>query len=397
MIKRLTVLAASTALAACTTVSKAPQADPAQVHRDLLVLDTHLDTPINFGRAGWNFADRHSHETDIAQVDLGRMREGYLDGGFFVIYTPQGELTAEGYAGALAFARTRSDTIDRELARHSDLIGVATTAEDAVRLNAAGKLIAFKAIENSYPLGESVSLLSEFHRRGVRMVGPVHSANNQFSDSATDKPRWNGLSPLGREWVAEMNRLGMVIDGSHASDAAFDQLLELSKTPIILSHTSPRSVHDHPRNLDDDRIRRLAAKGGAMCMSTIFMSEMNLTPERAELFDRYERIAQLSEAEQAELIRQTRALDAREPMWSIGFETYMSALLHLIEVAGVDHVCFGADWDGGGGIEGLTDISGLPVITARLLAAGYSVADIEKMTSGNVLRLLRAAEAAKGR
>ena len=108
------------------------------------------------------------------------------------------------------------------------------------------------------------------------MAGPVHSGTNQFADSATDDAKWGGLSPLGREWVAEMNRLGMVIDASHSSDAAFDDLLELSNTPIILSHSSPRWANDHPRNLDDARIRRLAAADGAMCMSTIFMSEMNI-------------------------------------------------------------------------------------------------------------------------
>ena len=380
------------ALAGCAPAAVQAPVDPLAVHRELLVLDTHLDTPINFGREGWDFGARHTLAGDIAQVDLGRMAEGHLDGGFFVIYTEQGPLTPEGYRDALAFARTRSDTIDREIARHPDLIRPALTAADAERLAAEGKLIAFKAIENSYLLGEDLSLLREFHDRGVRMAGPVHSGTNQFADSSGDEGQWNGLSPLGRKWVAEMNRLGMVIDGSHASDAAFDQLLELSKTPLILSHTSPRAAFDHPRNLDDARIRKLAEKGGAMCMSTIYLSAMNLTDRRAELFGRYEGIAQLSAEEQAELVRQWRELDRTEPMWATSFEQYMAALLHLIDVAGVDHVCFGADWDGGGGIAGLEDITALPVVTQRLLEAGYSGADVEKMTSGNVLRILRAAQ-----
>ena len=390
-----TLLLAPLALASCAPVDRSAPPAAAALHRELLVLDTHLDTPINFGRAGWDFAARHSVENDIAQVDLGRMREGHLDGGFFVIYTEQGPLTGQGYRDALAFARGRSDAIDREIARHPGLIRPALTAADAERLAAAGTLIAFKSMENSFPLGEDLALLAEFQRRGVRMAGPVHSKNNQFADSATDQPRWNGLSPLGRRWVAEMNRLGLVIDGSHASDAAFDQMLALSKAPLILSHSSPRSAFDHPRNLDDGRIRRLAAMGGAMCMSTVFLSAMSLGPERARLFARYERIAELSAAEQAELTRQWRALDRTDPLWSTTFEQYMAALLHLIEVAGVDGVCFGADWDGGGGIERLQDISGLPLITERLLAAAYSRSDIEKMTSGNLLRIMRAAEAAR--
>lgn len=387
----ITALCATT-LTACATVP-ADDVDPMAVHRELLVLDTHLDTALNFGREGWDFSEAHTEQNDIAQVDLGRMAEGYLDGGFFVIYTEQGPLTAKGYADALAHARTRSDLIDSELAKFPDIIRPATTVAEAEKLTAAGSLIGFKSIENSYPLGNDLGLLKEFYDRGVRMAGPVHTGTNQFADSSTDEAKWNGLSQLGREWVKEMNRLGMVIDGSHASDAVFDQMLELSTAPIILSHTSPRWAYDHPRNLDDARIRKLAAQGGAICMSTIFMSELDLSGERGELFDQYEDIASMSQAEQSELIAKWRELDRTQPLWDIDLDRYMQALVHMIEVVGVDHVCFGSDWDGGGGIEGLMEISSLPVVTGRLLAAGYSPADIEKMTSGNVLRIMREVEA----
>jgi membrane dipeptidase len=362
------------------------------LHQRLLTLDTHLDTPINFARPGWDFSQRHSHGDDIAQVDLARMKDGALDGGFFVIYTDQGPLTAEGYADALAFARARSDLIDATIKRHRRLIRPALDADDARRLNAKGKLIAFKAMENSYALGGDLGLLGEFYRRGVRLAGPVHGKNNQFADSATDDPQWGGLSPLGRQWVAEMNRQGMVIDASHASDAAFDQMLELSSAPILLSHSSLRSTFDHPRNLDEDRLRKLAAKGGALCISTIFMSPMNMTAERARLFAAYENAGALSPAEQADLVRQWRELDQTEPMWEADFEAYMQMVLRAIEVAGADHICFGADWDGGGGLAGLEDISALPKVTERLKAAGYSEADLEKMWSGNVLRILDRAQ-----
>jgi membrane dipeptidase len=382
------------ALAACSEQAEVPEQDPLAVHTELLVLDTHLDTAINFDRPGWRFGDRHTLADDLVQLDLPRMADGNLDGGFFSIYTAQGPLTAKGYADALAFARRRSDTIDRVIAENAAVIAPALTSGDAERLAAEGKLIAFKSMENSYPLGEDLSLLQEFYDRGVRLAGPVHSKSNQFADSSGDEGTWGGLSPLGREWVAEMNRLGIVIDASHASDGAFDQLLELSRTPILLSHSSPRAAFDHPRNLDDARIRKLAAKGGAICMSTIYLSPMNLSDRRAELFDRYEHIAELDPAAQAELVRQWRELDRTEQMWSTTFEQYMAALLHVIEVAGVDHVCFGADWDGGGGIAGMEDITALPVVTQRLLAAGYSRDDVNKMTGGNVLRILQEAQAA---
>lgn len=389
--KPIAILLAATALTACSTGGDQPKAAPeAPLHSRMLVLDTHLDTPLHFERAGWSFADRHALADDMAQLDIPRMKDGNLDGGFFAIYTEQGPLTAKGYADALAFARARSDLIDKTITKYPDAIAPARTAADAVRLNKEGKLIAFKSMENSYPLGEDLSLLQEFYDKGLRLAGPVHSKDNQFADSATGAGRWKGLSPLGKQWVAEMNRLGIVIDASHSSDAAFDQMLELSKYPILLSHSSLRSAYDHPRNLDERRLKALAAKGGAMCISTIFMSEMNMSPARAELFGKYERIGSLPAAEQADLNRQWRELDKTEQLWAADFEDYMKMVLRAIEVGGVDHICFGADWDGGGGLPGIEDISALPKVTERLKAAGYSDADIEKMWSGNILRILAA-------
>ena len=389
--KHIAILLAATALTACSTGGDKPKEAPdAPLHSRMLVLDTHLDTPLHFERAGWSFADRHALADDISQLDIPRMKDGNLDGGFFAIYTEQGPLTPKGYADALAFARKRSDLIDSTIAKYPEVIAPALTAPDALRLNKEGKLIAFKSMENSYPLGEDLSLLQEFYDKGLRLAGPVHSKDNQFADSATGAGRWKGLSPLGKQWVAEMNRLGIVIDASHSSDAAFDQLLALSKYPILLSHSSLRSAYDHPRNLDEGRLKALAAKGGAMCISTIFMSEMNMSPARGELFGKSERIGTLSPAEQADLNRQWRDLDKTEALWAADFEDYMTMVLRAIEVGGVDHICFGADWDGGGGLPGIEDISALPKVTERLKAAGYSDADIEKMWSGNILRVLAA-------
>ncbi len=393
MTKRLT-LCTALLLGGCATTAQ----QGTRTHADFLVLDTHLDTPLHFARPGWSFSGHHDPATDLVQVDMERMEAGALDGGFFAIYTEQGPLTARGYADALAFARGRSNLIDATLARFPGRIGRALTAQDAAGLNAAGKLIAFKSMENSYPLGEDLSLLGEFYDRGVRLAGPVHGANNQFADSSGDKPKWNGLSPLGRSWVREMNRLGIAIDASHASDAAFDQMLELSSTPLLLSHSSGRWAHDHPRNLDDARIRKLAAKGGAMCVSTIFLSDMELGAEREALFTQYERLDTMTPAQQADHARKWRALDAGAPLWGeADFERYMAMVLHVIQVAGVDHVCFGADWDGGGGLPGIEDSSALPKVTERLRQAGYGDADLAKMWGGNILRVIGAAERAKVR
>ena len=388
-----TALALLFTLAGCAAPGSAPPVDG--THRRLLTLDAHLDTPVHFGRAGWAFGARHDTSVEVAQVDLGRMREGSLDGGFFAIFTDQGPLTPEGYAAAREHALARSQLIDATLARHADRIGIATTAAQARSLDAAGKLVAFKSIENSYPLGAgaaAMAALADFQRQGVRLVGIVHSKNNQFADSSTDKPAWNGLSPLGRDWVREMNRLGMVIDASHASDASVDQMLALSTTPLLLSHSNSRTSFDHPRNIDDARIRRIAAGGGAICASTIYLSELKMGPQRAALFDRLEHIGKLAPPDQAALSREWLALDAVEPLWQTNFDQYIASLKHLIAVAGIDHVCMGADFDGGGGLRGLDNVAHLPRITERLKADGMSDADLQKLWSGNLLRVLEAAE-----
>ncbi len=363
------------------------------IHEQMLVLDTHLDTPEFFEHPGWRFDRSHPWRFDKSQLDRPRMEAGGLDGGFFVIYTSQGELTPAGYAKARDGALTRAMWIQRVVAANPDKLAFATTAADADRLHKAGKRIVYQSIENSYPLGEDLGLLQTFFNMGVRMASPVHFRNNQFADSATDKPRWNGLSPLGRQWVAEMNRLGMVLDASHASDAVFDQMLALSKTPIILSHSGPRAIYDHPRNLDDDRMRKLAKSGGVLQINSVYLVAGDRNEARNAVSDRQDGWWALSNAEQRKLIADRTAALAKDPYAGADFELFMKSLLHAIAVMGVDHVGIGADWDGGGGVRGMEDITALPRITARLRREGYSEADIAKIWSGNALRLLRQAEA----
>src|SRR5690606_19343499 len=218
---------------------------------------------------------------------------------------------------------------------------------------------------------------------------------NQLADSATDNPRWHGLSPLGRQWVAEMNRLGILIDLSHASDEVFDQVLELSRAPIILSHSSPRAIFDHARNLDDARMRRLAAAGGVMFINSVYLAPSGHSPERDAIEARHRRWATLSAAERQRLLADEAALDARAPRREAGFDTYMRAMLHAIEVMGADHVGMGCDWDGGGGLVGMRDVTMLARVTAALRRAGISDADIAGIMGGNLLRVLGEAQATR--
>jgi membrane dipeptidase len=366
-------------------------------HQSLLVLDTHLDIPERWDDGTWDFGARHDYGFDHSQVDLPRMAEGGLDGGFFAIYTTQGALTPEGYREARDMALVRAAAIRRVFGENRDRLGLALTADDAERLTREGKSFGFISMENSWPLGEDLSLLTTFYRLGLRLASPVHFKNNQFADSATDSPRWHGLSPLGRQWVAEMNRLGILIDVSHASDDVFDQAVALSRVPIIASHTGSRAIFDHPRNLDDARMRRLAAAGGVMFVNTVYLVPLDMSPERAAFDARHRDWPNLSEAERQRLLGDEAAYDAAHPPVRADFELFMRSLLHAIQVMGPDHVGIGADWDGGGGVTGMMDITRLPRITARLRREGIADADIAKIMGGNLLRVLRQAQAAAER
>lgn len=388
-------------LAACTQdLSSAPALSPEQkIHEELVALDTHLDTPMLLERHGFDITERHTTAYDFSQVDLPRMREGGLDGGFWVIYTRQGPLTADGYKTARNGALLRATAIHKMLAAHPQHFEIATEPGDAQRIADDGKIVVYLSIENSYPLGEDLSLLETFYDYGVRMVGPVHSANNQFADSATDKAlQWNGLSPLGEELVKEANRLGMIVDASHAHDLAFDDMLALSKTPIILSHSGSLNVYGHPRNIDDERLKKLAASGGVIHMNALgaYLKKLQSTPERTQAYRKlYKDMADQDMGDHAvmeALLQRRRDIDAQYPPVMADFEDYMTHFLHVLDLIGPEHVGVGADWDGGGGVNGMNDVAAVDEITIRLLAEGYSKDDIAKIWSGNVMRLLQAAQ-----
>jgi membrane dipeptidase len=370
--------------------SPAVPADVLALHQRMIVIDTHSDAPTQtLRRPGFDITQRHSYPHDQSQIDLPRMDEGGYDGGFFVVYTDPGPLTRDGYEKALA-AAMREATAVRELAgKHPESFEFATTSADVVRIVQAGKKAVLMSMENSYPLGEDLRNLRAFHQLGLRMAGPVHSKNSQFADSATDKPQWHGLSPLGKRWVVEMNRLGIIIDISHSSDQAVDQMLALSKVPIIASHSGAKAMWDHPRNLDDARVKAVAAKGGVIQANSIFLGPDTRTGDVYALYSAETDLSELGPAEQDQALA---AFRERFPVSGFkektDFDTFMNAVLYLLKLVGPDHVGIGPDWDGGGGVNGMEDISALPRITQRLKQAGYSDADIQKVWSGNLLRVM---------
>ena len=390
-----TLICAALALSACASTPPQTPALSAEraLHERLLVLDTHLDTPALLSQPGFDITARHDARLDNSSVDLPRMIEGGLDGGFWVIYTPQGPRTDVGHANARDAALIRATEIHEMLAANADAFTLALKAEDVAPIAATGKRISFISMENSYPLGHDLTLMETFYKLGVRMMGPVHFANNELADSSTDPngPEWGGLSPFGEEFVHEANRLGVLLDGSHAADTTVRDMLRLSATPIILSHTGVRALYDHPRNIDDDLLRELAAHGGVIQINAYgsYMADLPPTPERDAALAELE--AQ-NITDPAQLREARRRINEQYPRSYATFETYMSQVLHALEIVGPDHVGFGADWDGGGGVEGMEDVAALPRITERLIAEGYSEEDLAKMWSGNILRLMRAVE-----
>jgi membrane dipeptidase len=396
---RTGLLGLAAALAFVSTAALA--ADARAVHERILTLDTHLDTPMNFARPGWDIMDTHSVDGDMSQVDYPRMVQGGLDGGFFAIYTAQGPRTPDGFAAARDAAIRRGVEIREMVARHGDKFALALRADDAAPIATAGKRIVFMSIENSYPLGKDITLLRTFYELGVRMAGPVHFTNNDLADSATDPKgaEWHGLSPLGKEFVAEANRLGIVLDASHASDDVFDQMLALSTTPIILSHSGARNVFNHARNIDDARIMKLAAAGGVIQINSYPDYLVRTPPNPARdmalraLGMKYGPFRNLQGEKLKAYMAERHVIEREHPNPEASIDDVMAQLLHVLRLVGPEHVGIGLDWDGGGGVKGMEDVAGIPEISSRLLAAGYSEGDLAKIWGGNVLRVLRQVEA----
>ncbi len=385
-------------LAAPLIVGAAPDANTARaVHERAIVLDTHFDTPANLGRAGWSIMDRHDVAVTGDQVDYPRMVEGGVDGGFFAIYIGQGPRTPEGDRAARDAGLVRAVQIREMVSAHPTVFRLVTTSAEARAAVAGGKRFVFMSMENGYPFEADLTLMRTFQRLGVTMMSPAHFKNNDFADSATDKPEWNGLSDKGRAFVAEANRLGIVIDASHSSDLSLRQMIALSKAPIILSHSGVRAIFDHPRNVTDADLRLLASKGGVVQVNA-FNGYMVPQPKIAERDAAMKTLMtgidfeKMTDADRRKLVAGRKAIDAKWPVPKAHFDDVMKHLLHAIEVAGIDHVGMSGDFDGGGGVEGFDDVTDYPKITAALLARGFSAADVAKVWGGNALRVLDEAQ-----
>lgn len=373
-------------------------ADARALQARILTLDSHLDTPSNFERPDFDIHKDYSGN-GISQVDLPRMQRGLLDGGFWVVYTGQGDrqpatLVADRDAGLM-----RLLAIHTTVAANRDTFELARTAADAARIKAAGKRVVYISMENASPLEQDPTLLSYYHRAGLSMLSITHTKNNGFGDSGTDKAEWNGLSPAGRALVENATRMGIVIDQSHAADAVFDDLVKLLPVPFVLSHTSAKAVYDHPRNIDDARLRQLAAKGGVIQVNAYggYLIDTHASAERKAAENALEQglggWRGMTMASGVELAAGMARLDHEHPVTKATEDDYFQHLEHILNVVGPDHVGIGMDWDGGGGLVGHDDITNLPRITAWLLRKGYTEQQIANIWGGNVLRVMEQVQA----
>jgi len=369
-----------------------------ELHDKVLTVDTHADTPSRLLSEDWKIGERHeSTGRRGSKIDLPRMAEGGLDAEFFAAFVGQGARTPEGYAAAQERAFQVLDAIHKMCEDYPELVALATTPEDAYRIEKEGKRAAFIGMENGYPIGQDLSLIEKYYDRGVRYITLCHSRDNDICDSSTDTrgPEDNGLSEFGKEVVAECNRLGIMVDISHASEKSFLDIIESTKAPIIASHSSARALCDHPRNLTDEQLKSLAKNGGVVqiCFVSSFVKEQLSNPERdaaiEALREKYGSRRNIQdEATRAKVMEEYREIYETYPGERTTLQELVNHIDHVVELIGVDFVGIGTDFDGGGGVEGCNDVSEMPNVTEELLRRGYSEEDIQKIWGGNIMRVL---------
>ena len=323
------------------------------IHNTSITLDSHCDTPMFFTENSKENITMFGTRSDKVLVNLPKMTEGRLDASIMVAYLPQGERTPEAYKAVTAKTDWLLTQIELIVQANNDRVGLAETEADILRLKAQGKKAILRGIENGYAIGKDLSLLEYFKRRGIVYMTLCHNGDNDICDSAKGNAEHGGLSAFGREVVQEMNRLGILVDMSHASEKSFYDALELSKVPIVCSHSSARALCDHPRNLTDDQMRALA-KAGGVAQTTVYNG-----------FLRKE--------------GQATIIDAVEH------------LCHAAKIMGVEHVGLGTDFDGDGGVPGLADASEIINFTRHLLRRQFSEEDIRLIMGGNFLRAIATA------
>ena len=386
------------------------------IHERVIALDTHDDiNPRNFS---WSL--NYTQDLDT-QVNLPKMKRGGLDASFFVVYVGQGPLTQDGYDNAYAAAVEKFEAIHR-LTRvlAPDQIELALTSEDVRRINAKGKKVALIGVENGYPIGTDLSRVKEFYDRGARYLSLAHNGHSQLADSNNGEASgaWlhNGLSPFGRQVVAEANKWGVMLDLSHPSKAANMQVLALTKAPVIASHSSARALCNHSRNMDDEQLEALKKNGGVIqlvAFSSYVKEPPPASPARLEALTKLNEefglpqgrggrggggrggrgrgaaLAQLSEEKRADYEKRTAELNRKfPPPPRATVRDFVDHIDYVVKKIGIEHVGISSDFDGGGGVDGWDNAAETVNVTIELVRRGYSEQQVGQMWSGNLLRVM---------
>ena len=316
------------------------------LHGRILTLDSHCDTPM-LAATGYRLGQR----SDVALVDLHKMSEGLLDAATMVAYIPQGARDAQSLCNATEKAFSLLQWVADGVSDNSAYVSLCSSPRELRALKREGKHAIMLGVENGYAIGLDLENIVRFRHRGVVYITLCHNGDNDICDSARGNAEHGGLSPFGREVVREMNRQGVLVDLSHSAESTFWQVLECSIQPVVCSHSSCRALCDHPRNLTDEQMRALAARGGVVQV-TMYSGFLRSTGEAT-------------------------------------LDDFIAHLEHAIAVAGIDHVGIGTDFDGDGAVQGCSSASQLRNVTRELLRRGYSDADVEKIWGGNWLRVMQ--------
>jgi len=381
-----------------TTPGDAVSARAKQLHDRAIVIDSHDDTTQRLlSDKTYDISKRQKN----GNIDIPRMREGGLDALFFSIWVPS-DVTG---VKAVNTANALIASVHKAVAAHPNDLVLATTAADVRKAAADHKIAALMGMEGGHMINDDLAQLRKYAALGVRYLTLTHFKNNNWADSSTDKPAHNGLTPFGKDVVRELNKLGMMVDISHVADKTFYDALEITKAPVIASHSSCRAIAHHPRNMTDDMLRALAKNGGVVMINyeVSFLSEEyrvasdkasgGVVAQLAALSKKCGGDEACSTLESARI--NTEAMNSGA-LPRVNWEKIIEHIDHAVKVAGADHVGLGSDFDGATMPIGMEDASKLPKITDALIKKGYSDADIEKILGGNILRVMEQVEKVKG-
>ncbi|WP_426039004.1 dipeptidase [Brevundimonas sp. DC300-4] len=392
---RSCLLAASMLALAVPAAAQNGEARVREILRTTPLVDGHNDLP-------WALRETYGndpHAVDLAtnldastalHTDIPRLRAGGVGGQFWSVYVPATLTPTE--AARETFEQI--DTVRRIVAAHPDVFELATTADDVERIHAAGKIASLIGMEGGYSIDDSLGLLREFHQAGARYITLTHSKTTTWADSATDAPKWGGLSPFGEDVLREMNRIGMMVDLSHVSEETMIDAMRVSEAPVIFSHSSARAVTAHPRNVPDSVLRAMADDGGVVMVTFVpgFISEA-VRSWNADRAAAAARLLTLNPGDPGTVTAGMAAWDAAHPQPTAGLADVIAHIQHVRDVAGIDHVGLGGDFDGVTSLpEEVQGVDAYPRILAALMAAGWSEGDLRKLAGENVLRVMRAVE-----